>query len=240
MNHGRQTARRLAVLGAVLTLALAFSGCGWWKDFWGHAEIGRGTPEELYRQGVQAYQDGRYKRAIDAFLRIKDEHPLSQLAILAEVGIADAYFSDDAYGEAELAYNDFLNLHPTDEHIPYVMYQLGMCHYKQLMGVDRDQTETHKAKKAFERLIARFPQSPFAPLAEQMLLACRKRLGEQEMYIARFYFRQNKHQAALRRFETVAREYGNLGFDDEAQRYIQEAKKRLAAEEEKKNRKKGS
>lgn len=231
--------RRVARILILLTFVGILSGCAWWKDFWNRGEISRGGPEELYRQGFDAYQDGRYKRAVEIFQRIREEHPLSQVALMAELGIADAHFSDGEFGEAELAYTDFLNLHPTNENIPYVLYQLGMCHYKQIMGVDLDQTETVKAKKEFERLIARYPASQFAAMAEKMLTECRKRLCEQEFYVARFYYRQDKHQAALKRFETIAREYANLGFDDAVNEYIRKIKERIAAEERKGQKKTG-
>jgi len=39
-------------------------------------------------------------------MRVKEEYPLHNLAILAEIGLADCYYSDKEYSEAENAYND--------------------------------------------------------------------------------------------------------------------------------------
>ena len=221
---------------AIVTL----SGCGLWKHMWERSDRAKSAPEGLYQSGYDAYQDGSYKKAIEYFQRLRDEHPLSKLAILAELGIADSHFSDEEYGEAEMAYNDFINLHPTNENLPYAMYQLGMCHYKQMYSIDQDQTETIKARKEFERLIARFPNSKFSVMADKVLRECKQRLGEQEFYVGQFYFKRKQYKAALRRFETIARDYANLGLDYKVNYFIGETKKRLAEEETKKASKKAT
>ncbi|MCK9196831.1 MAG: outer membrane protein assembly factor BamD [Syntrophales bacterium] len=228
------TIRRSCIITFLLVFVMTMSGCGWWKDLWSRKQMAKGTPEALYQSGVAAYQDGRYKRAVEYFIRVKEENPLNPLALQAELGIGDAHFSDEEYAEAELAYTDFVSLHPTNENIPYAMYQLGMCHYKQTTSIDRDQTETIKAAREFERLMARYPSSKFAFLAEQKLRECRKNLAEQEFYIGEFYFKQGKFQAALKRFQTIAKNYPNLGLDYKVKAYIDEAQKRQVKEKEKK------
>ena len=204
---------------------------------WESAERAKNTPEILYQKGYEAYQDGWYKKAIEYFQRVRDEFPLHNLAIIAEMGIADSHFSDESYSEAETAYNDFINLHPTNENVPYAIYQLGMCHYKQMYSIDRDQTETMKALKEFEKLTARFPSSKFSLMAEKMIVECKRNLGEQEFYVGHFYFKRKQYKAALKRFETVMKNYANLGLDYKVNYFISETKKRLAEEETKNNKK---
>ena len=228
------TIRRSFIITLLLVFVMTMSGCAWWKDLWSRKQMAKGTPEAMYNAGVAAYQDGRYKRAVEYFVRVKEENPLHPLALQAELGIGDSHFSEEEYAEAELAYTDFVSLHPTNENVPYAMYQLGMCHYKQTTSIDRDQTETVKAAREFERLMARYPSSKFAFLAEQKLRECRQNLAEQEFYIGDFYFKQGKFQAALKRFQTVAKNYPNLGLDYKVKAYIDETQKRLVKEKEKK------
>jgi len=221
----------------VVFAIFSLSGCGWWQHLWERTDKAKRTPEIIYQQGYEAYQDGWYKKAIEHFQRLRDEFPLHNLAIIAEMGIADSQYSDENYGEAEIAYNDFVNLHPTNENVPYAIYQLGMCHYKQMYSIDRDQTETMKAIKEFERLIARFPTSKFSLMAEKMVRECKQNLGEQEFYVGHFYFKRKQYKAALKRFETVMRNYANLGLDYKVNYFISVTKKRLAEEEAKRNKK---
>jgi outer membrane protein assembly factor BamD len=218
----------------VFLLLLGVSGCGWWKDvreWWRPSDMARATPDGLYKRGAELYQEGRYKKAIEAFQRLKEQYPLHGMVVSAEIGIADSYFSDENYIEAEMVYRDFISLRPTNENLPYAMYQLGMCHYSQMGAIDRDQIETIKALKEFERLVARFPGSKFSILAERHLLECRKRLAEKEFYVGNFYFTRGKYKAALGRFEAIARDYRGIGLDYKVGYFIEESKKRLILQE---------
>lgn len=223
---------RLNIIVITVIVAMVY-GCGWWKT----QPMRSNTPEAIYQNGYEAYHKEKYKKAIESFQRVQEEYPLSKLAILAELGIADSHFSNEEYGEAEIAYEDFMNLHPTNENLPYIMYQIGMCHYKQMSGIDRDQSETLKTKEAFENLMTRYPSSKFSFMGEKRLRDCKKRLGEHELYIGHFYFVQEKYKAALRRFETASREYANVGLDYRLNYLIDETKKRIAEEEIKKQEK---
>ena len=224
--------RRLLLL--ILLVVLLVTGCGksWWP-FGKKVEMGRATPEGLYQQGLAYYEDKDYKRAVEVFQQTRELYPLSEVAIMAEIGIADSYYSGGEYPEAQLAYGEFINLHPTNENLPYVMYQLGMSHFSQIDTIDRDLTGGLRALKEFERLVARFPDSRFAALAEKMARDCKKILAEKEFYVGEFYFKNSHYKAALRRFERVVQEYPNVGLDFKVNTYIQETRRRLAEAEAK-------
>jgi outer membrane protein assembly factor BamD len=225
--------RKIIILKIVLLallLPLIFSGCSYFNIF-SKSEKPKASPEVLYSQASAEVKDGHYKKAQESFLKLKEEYPLHELAILAEVGIADSLYNDKEYAEAENAYSGFVSLHPTNEKIPYALYQMGMCHYNEIGDIDRDQTETIKAKKEWEKLIARYPESKFSSMAEKLIQECKQKLAEKEFYVGRFYFRQEKYQAALSRFETVAKDYANIGLDYEIEYYINETKIKIAEEE---------
>jgi outer membrane protein assembly factor BamD len=219
---------KIRVPFVLFVLVLMISGCTFTWPWTKSTGLSRATPEGLYQQGVEYYQDASYKKAAEVFQRLKEEYPLSRFAIMAEMGIADSYFSAKEYAEAELSYGEFINLHPTNENLPYAIYQLGMSHFNQIDTIDRDQSEALKALKEFERLTARFPSSKFAFMAEKMIRECKKTLGEQEFYVGEFYFNIKQYKAALRRFEKVVRDYANVGLDYKVSYYILETKKLLA------------
>lgn len=225
--------KKITWILCLLLLVSFLGGCGWWKKWGKPPDYSRSKPENLYQEGVGYYQKGDYEKAVEVFQALKEEHPLSEYALLAEIGIADSYFSDKKYGDAEANYSDFINLHPTNTNIPYAMYQIGMCHFQQMMSIDRDQTETIRAKKEFEKLISRYPESKFSIMAEKVLQECKRRLAEHEFYVGEFYFKHDKYRAALKRFELIAREYPNLGLDYKTAYFIKESKKLLAEWEQK-------
>ncbi len=226
-------ARNKRILLVLLALVFLLGGCKMWLPWGKNTDMARSTPEGLYQQGLEEYKDGSYKKSVELFQRVKEEYPLSPLAIMAEIGIADSFFSGKEYPEAGLAYREFLNLHPTNENLPYVMYQIGMSYYSQMTTIDRDQSEAFKALKEFERLIARFPDSKFAVMAAKTVKDCKKSMGEKEFYVGEFYFKIKEYRAALKRFEKIEREYANVGLDDRVSRFIGETKKRIAMKEAK-------
>ena len=213
-----------------LLLPLIFSGCSYFNIF-SKSEKPKASPELLYSQASAEFKDGHYKKAQESFIKLKEEYPLHELAILAEIGIANSLYGDKEYAEAENAYGDFVSLHPTNENVPYALYQLGMCHYNEIGDIDRDQTETIKAKKEWEKLVARYPESQYSGKAEKLILECKKKLAEHEFYVGRFYLKQKKYKAALSRFENVARDYANVGLADKIASYINETKIKIAEEE---------
>ena len=219
----------------ILAFLLICSGCSFNTSaivsFFKKSPTVRSSPEGLYSQGTIEYQNSNYKKAREYYTRLKEEYPLHELAVLAELGIADSFYSDKEYAEAELAYQDFTMLYPTNENVPYAFYQKAMCHYVQIGAIDRDQTETIKAKGEFERLIARFPQSKFSILAEKMIRECKLKLAEHEFYVGNLYFKMKKYAAALKRFEGIARDYAGVGLDLKVETYIAQTRIRLAEEE---------
>jgi outer membrane protein assembly factor BamD len=223
---------KIRIIITALALLFFLSGCSFSLfSLFNKKEMTRNTPEGLYARGATEYQDNNYKKAREYFLRLKEEYPLHELTILARIGIADSYYSDKDYVEAESEYNDFIVFHPTNENVPYAIYQMGMCHYNQIEAIDRDQTSTVKARREFEKLIARYPNSKFSTMAEKSLRECKQKLAEQEFYVGQFYFKQKKYQAALARFEAIARNYANVGLDYKVEYFIDETKTKIAEEE---------
>jgi outer membrane protein assembly factor BamD len=223
--------RRLLAAVVLVSLLASLTGCAWWDSIWGKEPRVRQTPEGIYQKGYEQYKKGDYKKAIETFTRVRDEYTLNPVALMAELGIADSYFENEQYIDAEVAYNSFVDLHPTNPNVPYAMFQLGMCHYQQMQTIDRDQSETVKARKEFERLMARFPQSKFSIMAEKNLREVKQRQAEHEFYVGEFYYRTKKYEAALKRFEGIQRDYANLGLDYKTNRFIEETKLRLKEEE---------
>lgn len=226
---------KLKKVSVILAFLLICSGCSFNKatilSFFKKDAPVKSTPEAIYSRGTVEFQNGNYKKARVFYVRLKEEHPLHELAILAELGIADSFYSDKDYADADGAYRDFTTLYPTNENVPYALYQIGMCHYLQTGAIDRDQTEAVRARRDFEKLVARFPQSKFSTLAEKMIRECKAKLAEHEFYVGNFYFKQNQYAAALKRFENISRDYAGVGLDLKVESYIAETKARLAEKE---------
>lgn len=165
------------------------------------------SAEELAEKGMESFEEEDYSDALKAFNTLKERYPYSKYAILAELKVADAHFYREEYPEAIGAYEDFVQLHPKNEAIPYVKYQIGVCYYEQMLSIDRDQTPTRLAILSFERLLKEHYDSAYASEATKKINDCRKLLAEHELYVGRFYYKSKHYSAALGRFEGVLTGY---------------------------------
>lgn len=218
---------RLTGLSVGLSLMLFLSGCSLFG--WSSKEEEK-TPQELMSEGMEYFEGGYYESATESFQKLKDRYPYSKFAVTAEIKMADSLYRRDLYAEAYDAYSEFEKLHPRNPEIPYVMYQRGMCHFKQVTTIDRDQAHTFLAKEEFERLVKKFPENEYAHRARLKIRKCYIYLAEYELYVARFYFKQKKYRAAMDRYLYVLKNYPDLGQYHEALEYLGKCKEKLAEE----------
>jgi outer membrane protein assembly factor BamD len=174
-------------------------------------------PAVLYTQGMILFNKGRYSDAAEIFTRLKDYFPSDALyAPKADLRMADCSFFRKEYPEAITRYMEFKKQQPFHPDIPYVEYQLGLCYYRQVLSKDRDQKSTAKALTAFQNVTMNYPDTVFAQKAQEKIIFCRRRLAENELYIAHFYLRKGKYEAAEKRSIATLAKYPVSGVDDEA------------------------
>ncbi len=201
---------------AVLTLFMIsffFSGCAWFQT---KAEE---SADELIREGMTAFENQKFAKAIESFEKLKDWYPFSKFAILAELKTSDAHYHLREYEEAVFAYKAFETLHPRNEAVPYVIYQIGRCHFEQIDTVDRDQTSAQKSLDTFMRLVRQFPEDEHAAKSRDFIGKCKKNLAEHEFYVGLFYYKSKRYKAALNRFQTILSNYPDVSVHQDAQRY---------------------
>jgi outer membrane protein assembly factor BamD len=212
---------------------LVVTGCTTLKDqydkYFGGEEIG--TAQELAWDGMDAYEGGDYSKAIEKFQNLKDYYPFSKYAILAELKIADAHYQRDEYEDAIFAYEDFEQLHPRNEAIPYVIYQIGRCYYDQIDTPDRDQTPAQKALETFQRLIKQFPRDQYATRAAGHIKTAQKSLAGHAFSVGVFYYKTKHYKAALNRFMSIVSDYPDVGYHRNALAYIAKCEASIAKEE---------
>jgi outer membrane protein assembly factor BamD len=184
--------------------------------------------EELAMRGMEEYEDGNYKKSIDYFQKLKDIYPFSKYAVLAELKLGDAHYRVEQYEDAVFAYEEFEKLHPRNEAIPYVIYQIGRCHFDRMTTPDRDQTSARKALESFQRLQKQYPNDPYARSAADHIVACYKSLAGHEFGIGHFYFKSHHYKAALVRFRAVVQEYPDIGFHQPALDFIARCERKIA------------
>lgn len=184
--------------------------------------------EVLVQEGMDEFDSGNYKSALEYFQKIKDWYPFSKYVTLAELKIADAHYQLVEYEDAIFAYQDFADLHPNNEAVPYVLYQIGRCYFDQMDTIDRDQSVTRKALENFRQLQKQYPQSLYAEKATDHIDKCLKNLAGNEFYIAMFYYKSKHYDAALQRFKSLVTNYPDVGVHRVALQYIAKCESSLA------------
>jgi len=175
-----------------------------------------GDPEALYREGLVRFNKRDYPEALKRFQELKANFPDSPpYTVWAELKVGDCHFLNKEYVEAVAAYEEFKKIHPTHAEMPYVQFQIGMSHFKQMLTHDRDQTATKKALSSFEYLVANFSPSLFAEKAKEKMEICREQLADHEFYVGKYYYRQKNYGAASNRFEQLLRNFPKTANEDD-------------------------
>jgi outer membrane protein assembly factor BamD len=202
------------LLFACVSVMLICSGCAWFESKEDQ------SAQELVQNGVDFFEEGNYKKAIDAFEKLRDWYPFSRYAILAELKIADAYFNLESYADAIFAYEEFEQLHPRNEAIPYVIYRIARSYFNQIDTIDRDQSNASKALETYSRLIRQYPGDAYAGMARSDMVACYQSLSGHEFYVGLFYYKNKNYKAAKARFAAVVEKYPDAGYHHEALTYL--------------------
>ncbi len=192
---------------ALLLLLLLLSGC---------ASIPIETqPAAIYKEGEGLYESKRYDDAIAQYKKVRDAYASTELSSNAELRIADAYFESERYIEASSEYAQFRKLHPTHEKAPYALYRMGLCNFNQITGIDRDQTPQKNSVVYFEEFLIKYPKSEYTKDVTEKLEAVRSQQLQYEQYVASFYYRTDKYEAAIKRLETALTTFPKNPLQDE-------------------------
>jgi outer membrane protein assembly factor BamD len=136
-----------------------------------------------------------------------------------------------------MSYEEFVRLHPRNEVIPYVLYQVGMSHFLTFTTVDRDPEETKTAMEAFEKVIQNFPKSEYAAKSEKQIMECKKRIISHMFGVARHYYINKYYAAAKTRLDTMVQKYpqavADLGYGPTVEKMLAKCDKEVAKGERK-------
>lgn len=178
------------------------------------------TPDSLAMRAMDDYSRASYSDALKTFEEIKERYPFSQHSLLAELKSADCQYYLGDYAEAIVSYGDFEANHPTNEAIPYVLFQIAMSSYQQIDSIDRDPGAAIDSITAFLKLLTAYPDSPYTVEANARVLAARNFLANHELYVASFYIRTGELAMAEARFRYLLANYPETTAASEAQEII--------------------
>lgn len=193
----RAFALPLAAAGLLLLAA-----CGTSEEPYVERPVG-----ELYNEAMDNLEAGETKQAAKLFDEVERQHPYSEWATKAQLMAAYSHYQANQYDEAIAACDRFIELHPANPDVPYAYYLKGLSYYEQISDIHRDQEMTEQAKRTFQELVNRFPNSEYARDAAIKIDLANDHLAGKEMVVGRYYLQRGYYLAAINRFKAVVDKY---------------------------------
>lgn len=213
---------KLTIFAVCCILLIALNGCatlGEWLGFESSQSVEK-TSNTLAIEGMEDFNVGDYFNALEKFEEILDRFPFSPEAMLAELKAADSHYYLDHYLEAKVLYQQFEERHPTNEAIPYVMFQIGMCDFARTDRIDRDISGAKDAIQSFSRLLRAHPNSPYTNEAKARIRAAREFLVNHEFFVAVFYLRTDRYTEAAHRLKYIIAMYPDASITPKATKLL--------------------
>lgn len=176
-----------------------------------------------YQEALAAYRAKEWEDARALFQDVQQLFPYSRYAKLAELRVADVNFEQEQYPEAVTAYREWIQNHRSDRDIEYARYRLAKALYLDIDDTillppaeERDQATTLEAYKELGTFLRQYPRSRYEADATYMLEVVTGRLVRHELYVARFYLKRDRFEAAVARVNYALRNFPSSGLDPEA------------------------
>jgi outer membrane protein assembly factor BamD len=173
----------------------------------------------LFDKAIKDIERGRYEVARLTLNTLINTYDTSEYLAKAKLAIADAWYREGGshgLAQAEAEYKDFILFYPTMEEAAESQYRICDIHYKQMEKPDRDQTQALRAETECRQVLTQFPNSKFAPLAEQKVRDVQEVLAESEMRVGEFYNHKGSNPAAANRLDGLVHQYPLYSGADEA------------------------
>jgi outer membrane protein assembly factor BamD len=211
---------RLFVAATALAALLA-SSCGFKRKKYENP-ITKDTQQPdkvLFDKAIRDIEKGRFEVARLTLNTLINTYDTSEYLAKAKLAVADSWFREGGthgLSQAEAEYKDFILFYPTMEEAAESQEKICMIHYKQMEKADRDPNNALRAEAECRTLLTQFPNSKFAPKAEQLLREIQEVLGEAEMRVGDFYHHKGSNAAGANRMKGLVDQYPNYSRADEA------------------------
>ncbi len=187
---------------------------------------------EAYKEGKESLEGGDVLYAAKKFNEAEKLFPQSEWAPRSALMAAYSYYAQDYYNDANAELERFIKIYPYHQNLDYAYYLMSIVYYEQIVDEKKDTESIINAKKSFETVVEKFPNSDYAIDAKFKLELIEDLLASKEMYIGRYYFDRKKWIPAINRFRTVIDKYETTIYTEEALHRLVEVYYTLGLKEE--------
>jgi len=173
----------------------------------------------LFDKAVSDIEHGRYEVARLTLNTLINTYDTSEFLAKSKLAIADSWYREGgshAWAQAEAEYKDFKLFYPTMPEAAESQEKVCLIHYKQMEKADRDHQQAMRAEDECRLLMQEYPNSKFAPQAQQMLRNIQEVLAEGEYKTGIFYHTKGSYPAAANRLQALVDQYPLFSEADDA------------------------
>ncbi len=207
-------------VGVVLLADLSSAGVLRRKKY--ENPIGKDTQQPdkvLFDKAIKDIERSRFEVARITLNTLINTYDTSEYLAKAKLAIADSWFREGGghgLAQAEAEYKDFILFYPTLEEAAESQEKICMIHYKQMEKPDRDPNQALRAEQECRTLLTQFPNSKFAPIAEQRLREIQEVLAEAEFRAGAYYNKKGSNVSATNRMKGLVEQYPLYSAADQA------------------------
>lgn len=175
------------------------------------------TEKEFYEAAQRQIQAQRWDMAIEALQGLESTFPFGTYAEQAQLELIYAQYRNFEPEAATAAADRFIRLHPQHRNVDYAYYMKGLASFTEGHGLferflptdltSRDPGAARESFAYFSQLLAKFPNSTYAPDARKRMIYLRNLLARYEIHVANYYFKRGAYLAAVNRGRYVVENF---------------------------------
>lgn len=184
------------------------------------------SPNKIYAEAKDEASSGAYDKAIPLYEKLEGRAAGTPLAQQAQLDKAYAQYKGGEQAQALATLNRFIKLHPASPAMDYALYLKGLVNFNDNLGLfgfisrqdlsERDQNAAKESFESFKELVARFPDSRYAPDSRLRMNYIVNSLAQSEVHVARYYYSRGAYVAAINRAQSAIADYRDVPALEEA------------------------
>ncbi|AKC32439.1 outer membrane protein assembly factor BamD [Candidatus Pantoea carbekii] len=175
-------------------------------------------PSEIYETAQKKLQANNFQDAITQLEILNNRYPFGPYSQQVQLDLIYAYYKNNNFSLAQTVIKNFIHLNSTHANIDYVIYMKGLINMtldqkifwsilKIVDSSDRDSKYALDAWHDFLELLRKYPKSYYAADAYKRLIYLKERIAKYELQVVEFYINHRAYIAAVKRVESMLKNY---------------------------------
>lgn len=176
-----------------------------------------------YELALKALSEKNWELVDQLFNDIRRNYSYSRYARLAELRLSDANYEQDKLAEAISGYKAFVHDYPNDPEVPYARFRIAKAEYESVSQSfllppleERDLASVNDALATIRNYLEDYPGSNHVDELRYMLEVVVGLLARHELYVARYYLKEDRFDAAAARVDYAIEKFPDSGLEAEA------------------------